>query len=48
MTLFHTALTFYAFLHLVHLEPTKMDHCPLLFFGANETGSFYVYGKKNS
>jgi len=23
-----------------------MDHCPLLFFGANETGSDHVYGKK--
>jgi hypothetical protein len=23
-----------------------MDHCPLLFFGANEIGSFRVYGKK--
>jgi hypothetical protein len=34
----HTALTFYAFWHLVHLQPTKMDHCPLLFFGANEIG----------
>jgi len=21
-----------------------MDHCPLLFFGANETGSVHVYG----
>jgi hypothetical protein len=23
-----------------------MDHCPLLFFGENETGSVHVYGKK--
>jgi hypothetical protein len=23
-----------------------MDHCPLLFFGANEIGSVKVYGKK--
>jgi hypothetical protein len=23
-----------------------MDHCPLLFFGANEIGSDHVYGKK--
>jgi hypothetical protein len=23
-----------------------MDHCPLLFFGANEIGSVHVYGKK--
>jgi len=23
-----------------------MDHCLLLFFGANEIGSDYVYGKK--
>jgi hypothetical protein len=23
-----------------------MDHCPLLFFGANEFGSDHVYGKK--
>jgi hypothetical protein len=23
-----------------------MDHCPLLFFGANEIGGFHVYGKK--
>jgi len=23
-----------------------MDHCPLLFFGANEIGSVQVYGKK--
>jgi hypothetical protein len=23
-----------------------MNHCPLLFFGANETGSGHVYGKK--
>jgi hypothetical protein len=23
-----------------------MDHCPLLFFGANETGSVHVYVKK--
>jgi hypothetical protein len=23
-----------------------MDHRPLLFFGANETGSVHVYGKK--
>jgi len=22
-----------------------MDHCPLLFFGANEIGSVHVYGK---
>jgi hypothetical protein len=25
-----------------------MDHCPLLFFGANEIGSDYVYGKKKT
>jgi hypothetical protein len=24
-----------------------MDHCPLLFFGANEIGSVHVYGKKS-
>jgi hypothetical protein len=23
-----------------------MDHCPLLFFGANEIGCVHVYGKK--
>jgi hypothetical protein len=23
-----------------------MDHCPLLFFGANEIGSIHVYGRK--
>jgi len=23
-----------------------MDHCPLLFFGANEIGSVHVYGTK--
>jgi len=23
-----------------------MDHCPLLFFGANGIGSAHVYGKK--
>jgi hypothetical protein len=23
-----------------------MDHCPLLFFGANEIGSDHVYRKK--
>jgi len=23
-----------------------MDHCPLLFFDANEIGSVHVYGKK--
>jgi len=23
-----------------------MDHCPLLFFGANEIESVHVYGKK--
>jgi hypothetical protein len=23
-----------------------MNHCPLLFFGANEIGSVHVYGKK--
>jgi hypothetical protein len=23
-----------------------MDHCSLLFFGANEIGSVHVYGKK--
>jgi len=23
-----------------------MDHCPLLFFGANEIGSVHVYDKK--
>jgi hypothetical protein len=23
-----------------------MDHCPLLFFGANEIKSVHVYGKK--
>jgi len=23
-----------------------MDHCPLLFVGANETGSVHVYVKK--
>jgi len=23
-----------------------MDHCPPLFFGANEIGSVHVYGKK--
>jgi hypothetical protein len=23
-----------------------MDHCSLLFFDANETGSVHVYGKK--
>jgi hypothetical protein len=23
-----------------------MDHCPLLFFGANEIGSTHFYGKK--
>jgi hypothetical protein len=23
-----------------------MDHCPLLFFGANEIWSVHVYGKK--
>jgi len=23
-----------------------MDHCPLLFFGANEIGNVYDYGKK--
>jgi hypothetical protein len=23
-----------------------MDHCRLLFFGANEIGSVHVYGKK--
>jgi hypothetical protein len=23
-----------------------MDHCPLLFFGANGIGSVHVYGKK--
>jgi len=23
-----------------------MDHCPLLFFGANEIGSVHVYGKE--
>jgi hypothetical protein len=23
-----------------------MDHCPQLFFGANEIGSVYVYGQK--
>jgi hypothetical protein len=23
-----------------------MDHCPLLFFGANEIGIDYVHGKK--
>jgi hypothetical protein len=23
-----------------------MEHCPLLFFGANEIGSVHVYGKK--
>jgi hypothetical protein len=23
-----------------------MDHCPLLFFGANEIRSVHVYGKK--
>jgi hypothetical protein len=23
-----------------------MDHCHLLFFGANEIGSIHVYGKK--
>jgi hypothetical protein len=22
-----------------------MDHCPLLFFGANKIGSVHVYGK---
>jgi hypothetical protein len=31
---------------MVHLQPTKMDHCPLLFFGANKIGSVHVYGKK--
>jgi hypothetical protein len=47
MTLFHTALTsFYAFCHLKNLQPTKMDHYHLLFFGANEIGSVHVYGKK--
>jgi hypothetical protein len=47
MTLFHTALTsFSAFQHLVHLQTTKMDHCSLLFFGANEMWSVHVYGKK--
>jgi len=25
-----------------------MDHCPLLFFGANEIGSVHVNAKKNS
>jgi len=30
----------------VHLQPTKIDHCPLLFFGANEIGNVHVYGKK--
>ena len=35
----HTALTsFYAFRHLVQLLPQKIDHCPLLFFGANGIG----------
>jgi hypothetical protein len=23
-----------------------MDHCPLLFFGANKIGSVHVYGRK--
>jgi hypothetical protein len=23
-----------------------MDHCPLLFFGANEIGSVHVYGNR--
>jgi hypothetical protein len=47
MTLFHTALiSFYAFRQLVHLQPTKMNHCPLLFFGANEIGSDHVYDTK--
>jgi hypothetical protein len=30
--------SFYAFWDLINLQPTKMDHCPLLFFGANEIG----------
>jgi hypothetical protein len=38
--------SFYAFRHLAHLQPTKLDHCPLLFFGANEIGIVHVYGKK--
>jgi hypothetical protein len=47
MTLFHAALTsFYAFRHLVNIQPTKMDHCPLLFFGANEIRIVHVNGKK--
>ena len=25
-----------------------MDHCPLLFFGANEIGSVHVYGKRKT
>jgi hypothetical protein len=44
---FHTALTsFCAFWRLVHLQPIKMDHSSLLFFGSNEKRSFYVYGMK--
>jgi hypothetical protein len=27
-------------------SPLKMDHCPLLFFGANEIGSVHVNDKK--
>jgi len=46
MTLFPYCTDIYAFRHPVHLQPTKMDHCPLLFFGANKIGSVHVYGKK--
>jgi hypothetical protein len=30
------------------LQSTKIDHCPLLYFGANEIESDHVYDKKNS
>jgi hypothetical protein len=33
-------------MHFDTFSPQKMDHCPVLFFGANEIGSVHVYGKK--
>jgi hypothetical protein len=30
----------------MHFDTTKVDYCPLYLFGANEIGSFHVFGKK--